>query len=128
LFFVTERLKAQNTGQDVQGNTADAASFLFINMELNHILPLTQPQPLDWAGTSFEQSLVELSTFLLEEAAVETLEVGISTSLQTDHSGYTVLKSSDYAGHGEWWLFKPCLNSPSCEWGHYCVGELCRSK
>jgi hypothetical protein len=50
-------------------------------MVLDHLLPSIQPQSfLEWIHTSFEQSLAEIYTILLEEhvqVALEMLEVGI---------------------------------------------------
>jgi hypothetical protein len=53
-------------------------------MVLNHLLLSIQLQSfLEWIRTSFEQSLVEFYTILLEEhlqVALEMVEVGISSS------------------------------------------------
>jgi hypothetical protein len=49
-------------------------------MLLNHLLPSVQLQSLEWSRTSFEQSLMEFYTTLLEEhiqVALGMLEVGI---------------------------------------------------
>jgi hypothetical protein len=58
---------------------------LLINMGLEHLLPSIQPQSfLEWTRTSFEQSVTELYTSILEErlhVALEMLEVGICSSL-----------------------------------------------
>jgi hypothetical protein len=47
------------------------------------LLPPIQPQSLEWARTSFEVSLGEFYTILLEElqVALEMLEVGVCFSL-----------------------------------------------
>jgi hypothetical protein len=54
-------------------------------MVLGHLLPSVQPQSfLKWTRTSYEQSLVEFYTNLLEEhlqVALEMLEVEICSSL-----------------------------------------------
>jgi hypothetical protein len=54
-------------------------------MVLDHFLPSVQQQSfLEWTRTSFEQSVVEFYTILLEEhlkVALEMLEVGICSSL-----------------------------------------------
>jgi hypothetical protein len=54
-------------------------------MVLDSLLPLVQLLFfLEWACTSFEQSLVEFYTILLEEhfkVALEMLEVGICSSV-----------------------------------------------
>jgi hypothetical protein len=53
-------------------------------MVLDHLLPSVQQQSLEWIHTSFEQSLAEPYTILLEEhfqVALKTLEVGICSSL-----------------------------------------------
>jgi hypothetical protein len=55
------------------------------NMVLDHFLPSVQPQSfLEWTRTSFEQSVVEFYTILLEkhlQVTLEMLEVGICSSL-----------------------------------------------
>jgi hypothetical protein len=52
---------------------------------LGHLLPSVQPQSfLEWTRTSFEQSLAEFYTILVEEQRqilLEMLEVGICSSL-----------------------------------------------
>jgi hypothetical protein len=54
-------------------------------MVLDHLVSSLQLQSfLEWTGTSFEQSLAEFYTILLEEhlqVAVEMLEVGICSPL-----------------------------------------------
>jgi hypothetical protein len=54
-------------------------------MVLDHLLLSVQPQSfLEWTRTSFEQSVAEFYTILLEEhfkVALELLEVGICVSL-----------------------------------------------
>jgi hypothetical protein len=56
-----------------------------INMVMGHVLPSIQLQSfLEWTRTSFEQSIAEFYTILLEEhlqVALEMLEVGICSSL-----------------------------------------------
>jgi hypothetical protein len=55
-----------------------------INMVFKHLLPSVQLQSLEWARTSFEQSLVEFYTILLDEhlqVALEMLEMGMYSSL-----------------------------------------------
>jgi hypothetical protein len=53
----------------------------FINMVLDHVLYSVQPHfLLKWTCTSFEKSLVEFYTILLQEhfeVSLEMLEVGI---------------------------------------------------
>jgi hypothetical protein len=57
----------------------------FINMVMDQLLPSIQPQPfMEWTRTSFEQSLVEFYTALLEEhlqVVFMTMEVGICSSI-----------------------------------------------
>jgi hypothetical protein len=54
-------------------------------MMSNHLLPSIQPHSfLEWTQTSFERSLAEFYTILLEESlqvALEMLEAGICSSL-----------------------------------------------
>jgi hypothetical protein len=53
-------------------------------MVLDHTLPSVQAQSLEWTHASFEQSVVEVYTVLLEEhvqVAVEMLGVGICSLL-----------------------------------------------
>ena len=54
-------------------------TYFFINMVLDHLLPLTQPQSfLEWTHTIIEQFLAKFYTILLEEhlqVALEMLEV-----------------------------------------------------
>jgi hypothetical protein len=54
-------------------------------MVLDHLLPSVQSQSfLEWTSTSFEQSVAEFYTILLEEhfqIALEMLEMGICFSL-----------------------------------------------
>jgi hypothetical protein len=56
-------------------------------MVLDHLLPSTKPPSfLEWTRTSFEQSLAEFDSILLEEhpqVALEILDVGICSSLQS---------------------------------------------
>jgi hypothetical protein len=90
---------------------------------------------LEWTHTSFEQSLAEFYTILLEEhlqVTLELLEVGICSSLlvsKTDYSGSMMFKSGDCAAQGR------CQSSPSflqtiteqfqlCERGHCQLGKL----
>jgi hypothetical protein len=76
-------------------------------MVLDHPLPTVQQQSLEWTHTSFEQSVAEFYTILLEEhlqVAFEMLEVGICSSLlasKTDQSGSMMFKSGDCAGEGK---------------------------
>jgi hypothetical protein len=60
---------------------------LSINTMLDKLLPSVQQQSfLEWTPASFEQSLAEFYTTLLEEhlqVALEMLEVGICSSLQS---------------------------------------------
>jgi hypothetical protein len=67
------------------GNTTDTCVHFFINMVLGHLLLSTELQSfLEWTHTSFEQTLAEFYTILLEEhiqVALEVLEVGICSSL-----------------------------------------------
>jgi hypothetical protein len=80
--------------------------YTFLNKVLNHRLPSIQLQSfLEWTRTSFEPSLAEFYTFLLEEhiqVALEMLEVGICSSLvyKTDQRGSMMLKTGDCAGQG----------------------------
>jgi hypothetical protein len=53
-------------------------------MAVDHLLPLVQPSFVEWTHTSFEQSLVEFYSILLEEhlqGAFEMLDVGIFSSM-----------------------------------------------
>jgi hypothetical protein len=63
------------------GNTTD----IFIDMVLDHLVPSVQPQTfLEWTHTSFEKSLEEFYTILLEEhlqVALGMLDVGIYSLL-----------------------------------------------
>jgi hypothetical protein len=65
--------------------TIQICTHLFINTVLDHLLPSVQPQSfLDWTPASFEHSVAEFYTILLEEhvqVALEILEVGICSSL-----------------------------------------------
>jgi hypothetical protein len=52
-------------------------------MMLDHVLPSGELQSLEWTCTSFEQSLAEFYTILLEEhvqVALDMVEVGICSS------------------------------------------------
>jgi hypothetical protein len=76
-------------------------------MVLDHLLPAVQPQAfLKWTCTSFEQSLTELYTILLQEhlqIALDMLEVGIcflTLVSKTDQSGSVMFKSDYCAGQG----------------------------
>jgi hypothetical protein len=73
------------TMEKVQKPSNSDCMHFFINMVLDHLLPSTQPQCfLEWTCTSFEQSLVEFYTILLEEylqVALKLLEAGICYSL-----------------------------------------------
>jgi hypothetical protein len=63
------------------GNTTDTVC---IHTVLGHLLPSIQPQFSEWTSTSFEQSIAEFYTILLEEhlkVALAMLEVGICSSL-----------------------------------------------
>jgi hypothetical protein len=57
-------------------------------MVLDHLLPSVQSQSFsDWTHTSFEQSVAELYTILLEhfQVALQVLEVGICSSLKVQN-------------------------------------------
>jgi hypothetical protein len=74
-------------------------------MVLDHLFLSVQPQYLESTPISFEQSLAEFYTILLEEylqTALEILEVGMFLTLvsKTDQSGSMMFKSGDCAGQG----------------------------
>jgi hypothetical protein len=63
---------------------------------------------LEWTRTSFEHSLAEFYTILLEEhvqVALEMLGGGslfLTLVFKTDQSGSMIFKSGDYAGQGRY--------------------------
>jgi hypothetical protein len=77
-------------------------------MALDHLLPSMQPQSfLEWTSTSFEQSLAEFYTILIEEhlqVALEMLEVRIlflTLVSNSDHSSSMIFKSGFFVGLGK---------------------------
>jgi hypothetical protein len=107
-------------------------------MVLDHLLPSIQPQFfLEWTRTSFEQSLAEFYTILLEEhpVALEMLAVRICSSLWSPKltrmvqcsNLLIVLAKEDVEVHF------PALQTMTeqfqlCEWGHCRLGKLRRSE
>jgi hypothetical protein len=72
-------------------------------MVMDHRLPSVRPQSfLEWILTSFEQSLTEFYTILLEEHLERDVEGGnlfLTLVSETDQSGSLMFKSGDGAGH-----------------------------
>jgi hypothetical protein len=72
------------TVQKKLGRYYKYCTYFFINMVLDFLLPSVQLQSfLEWTLTSFEQSVAEFYTILLEhlQVALEMLEMGICSSL-----------------------------------------------
>jgi hypothetical protein len=84
------------------GNTTHTAHF-FINMVLDHLLSSIQPQSLEWTRKSFEQSVAEFYTILLEGTSSSCFrDVGDGNLFLTlvSKTGSMMFRSGDCAGQG----------------------------